>query len=152
MGSQWPPQSESDDWLKVVGWWWWKFKILSLFFTKNWEFSNPFLPLKWDYEKGRLKFKEMHEVFGGFPCSSISKVPACRRPGFDPWVRKIPWRRTWQHTLVFLPIEFHGQGSLAGYSPWGRKECVSTEQPTLSLHFFPWLQRQHSTCNSRVLV
>ena len=33
-----------------------------------------------------------------------------------------PWRRTWQPTPVFLPGEFHGQRSLAGYSPWGYKE------------------------------
>ena len=46
----------------------------------------------------------------------------CRRPGFDPWVGKIPWRRIWQPILVFLPGKFHGWKSLAGYSPWGRKE------------------------------
>ena len=45
----------------------------------------------------------------------------CRRPGFDPWVRKIPWRRKWQPSPVFLPGESHGQRSLEGYSPWGRK-------------------------------
>ena len=39
----------------------------------------------------------------------------------DPWIGKIPWRRKWQPTLVFLPGEFHGQRSLVGYSPWGRK-------------------------------
>jgi len=44
-----------------------------------------------------------------------------RRPGFDPWVGKMLWRRAWLHTLVFLPGEFHGQGSLAGHSPWGRR-------------------------------
>ena len=43
----------------------------------------------------------------------------CRRPGFDPWVGKIPWRRAWQLTPVFLPGESHGQRSLVGYSPWG---------------------------------
>ena len=37
---------------------------------------------------------------------------------FDPWVKKIPWRRAWQPTPVFLPGEFHGQRSLLGYSPW----------------------------------
>ena len=37
-----------------------------------------------------------------------------RRHGFDPWVRKIPWRREWQPTQVFLPGEFHGQRSLKG--------------------------------------
>ena len=43
----------------------------------------------------------------------------CRRRGFDPWVRKIPWRRSWQPTPVLLPGESHGQMGLAGYCPWG---------------------------------
>ena len=47
--------------------------------------------------------------------------------GFDPWVRKISWRRAWQLTPVFLPGESHGQRSLAGYSTWGRKESDMTE-------------------------
>ena len=42
----------------------------------------------------------------------------CHRRRFDPWVGKIPWRRAWQPTPVFLPGELHGQRSLAGYSPW----------------------------------
>ena len=46
---------------------------------------------------------------------------------FDPQVRKIPWRRAWQPTPVFLPGESHGQRSLAGYSPWGRKQSDMTE-------------------------
>ena len=50
-----------------------------------------------------------------------------RRPGFDPWARKIPWRRKWQPTPVFLPGDFCGQRSLVGYSPWGRKESATTE-------------------------
>ena len=50
------------------------------------------------------------------------------RHGFDPWVRKIPWRRKWQPTPVLLPGESHGQRSLAGYSPWGHKESDMTEQ------------------------
>ena len=44
----------------------------------------------------------------------------CRRHRFDPWVGKIPWRRTWRPTPVFLPGKYHGQRSLEGYSPWGR--------------------------------
>ena len=48
-------------------------------------------------------------------------------PVFDPCVRKIPWRRSWQPTPVFLPGESHGQRSLAGYSPWGHKELDMTE-------------------------
>ena len=50
----------------------------------------------------------------------------------DPWVRKIPWRRTWQPTLVFLPGKSPGQRSLEGYSPWGHKESDTAEQ--LSTH------------------
>ena len=49
------------------------------------------------------------------------------RHRFDPWVGKIPWRRAWQPTPVFLPGESHGQRSLAGYSPWGHKESDTTE-------------------------
>ena len=55
----------------------------------------------------------------------------CRRPGFDPWVGKIPWRRKWQSTPVFLPGKLHGQRILVGYHPWGCKESDTTEQ----LHF-----------------
>ena len=55
----------------------------------------------------------------------------CRRPGFDPWVGKIPWRRKWQPTPVSLPGKSHGQRSLVGCSPWGRKELGMTEWLTL---------------------
>ena len=41
--------------------------------------------------------------------------------GFDPWISKIPWRREWQLTPVFLPGEFHGQMSLSGYNPRGHR-------------------------------
>ena len=52
----------------------------------------------------------------------------CRRPGFDPWVGKIPWRRERLATPVFWPAEFHGQ-----YSPWGRKESDTTEWLSLTV-------------------
>ena len=67
-----------------------------------------------------------------FPGSSVSKEPACscRVPRFDPWFGKIPWRRKWQTTPVHLPGKFHGQRSLAGCSPWGRKESSTTERQT----------------------
>ena len=57
----------------------------------------------------------------------------CGRPGFDPWVWKIPWRGKWQPTSVFLPGESHGWRSLVGYSPWGCKESDTTER--LHFHF-----------------
>ena len=50
-----------------------------------------------------------------------------RRLGFDPWVRKTPWKRKRQPTPVFLPGESHGQQSLVGYSPWGHKESDMIE-------------------------
>ena len=45
----------------------------------------------------------------------------------DPWVSKIPWRRKWQPTAVFLPEKSHEPSSLVGYSPWGHKESGTTE-------------------------
>ena len=61
----------------------------------------------------------------------------CGRPGFNPWVGKIPWRRKWQSTPVFLPEKSHGRRSLVGYSPWGHKESDTTER--LHFHFlFIW--------------
>ena len=48
------------------------------------------------------------------------------------WVGKIPWRKEWLLTPVFLPREFHRQRSLEGYNPWDCKESDTTEQPTLS--------------------
>ena len=54
----------------------------------------------------------------------------CGRPGFDPWVWKIPWRRKWQPTPVLLPGKSHEWRSLVGYSPWGA-ESDTTEW----LHF-----------------
>ena len=65
------------------------------------------------------------------------------RCGFDPSVRKIPWRQKWQPTPVFLPGESHGQRSLAGYSPWGCKESDMTEWLPLSLSHSQSLQCTH---------
>ena len=66
----------------------------------------------------------------------------CRRPGFDLWVQKIPWWMEWHPTLVFLPEEFQGQGSLVGCSPWGSKESDMTEAT----------QQQHIKVSIFVLV
>ena len=56
-----------------------------------------------------------------------------RRRGFDPWVRKIPWRGKWQSTPMFLPRKSHGQRILMGYSPWGCKELDMTEHTHMYL-------------------
>ena len=67
----------------------------------------------------------------GFPGGASGKEPAsqCRRHkrhGFDPWVRKIPWRRARLPTPVLLPRESHGQRSLVGYSPYVLIESDTT--------------------------
>ena len=69
------------------------------------------------------------ELFGywyfylGFPGNSEGKESACKwYTQFDSWARKIPWRREWLPTPLFLPGKFYGQRSQVGYSPWGRKE------------------------------
>ena len=72
----------------------------------------------------------------GFPRALGRIRLQCERPGFDPWVGKIPWRRAWQPTPVFLPGESHGQRSLAGYIPRGLKKSDTTEQPST----------QHTAC------
>ena len=71
----------------------------------------------------------LYEIVGsalGFLGGARGKEPACqcgrhKRQKFDPWVRKIPWSRKWEPNPVSLPGESHGQRSLVGYSPWGRR-------------------------------
>ena len=55
-----------------------------------------------------------HPNLGGFPDGLDGKESACsgRALGLDPWIGKIPWRKEWLPTLVFLPGEFCGQRSL----------------------------------------
>ena len=67
-----------------------------------------------------------------FPGDSHDKESTCNAEvlGSIPWVRKIPWRREWQPTLVLLPGEFHGQRILVVYSLWGHKESDTTERLT----------------------
>ena len=91
-----------------------------------------------------------------FPGGTSGKGRGRKQCGFHPWVGKIPWRRAWQPTPVFLPGEPHGQGSLAGYSLWGSQRVrhnwsnlAHTLTPTVGnagnyshswLLFRPWLK------------
>ena len=54
-----------------------------------------------------------------------------RRHGFSSWVGKIPWRRKWQPTLVFLPEKFHGQRILVGCRPWAFEELTHSKRPLM---------------------
>ena len=69
-------------------------------------------------------FNQLQQRQLGFQVALVVKnLPAIRdmRCKFNPWAGKIPWKRAWQPTLVFLPGESHGQRSLVGYSPQGHK-------------------------------
>ena len=64
-----------------------------------------------------------------FPGGSMVKESACqcRRHRFDPWVKKIPQRKKWQPSPVFLPGKSPGQRILVDYSPWSCKKSDMTE-------------------------
>ena len=57
----------------------------------------------------------------------VENLPAMHKTWVDPRVGKIPWRREWKLTAVFLPGEYHGQSSLVGYNPWVLKELDLTQ-------------------------
>ena len=89
--------------------------------------------LCWDHLLSRCQYYGDSGGILGFPGGLVIKKKIflqCSRPGFDPWGGKIPWRREWLPTSVFLPGEFQGQKSLVGSSPWGRKESDITERLT----------------------
>ena len=76
--------------------------------------------------------------------------PSCqcrrgKRCRFDCWVGKIPWRRKWQLSLIFLPGKFHGERSLMGYCPWDHRElhmaecaCTHSQRPPLVALIVAW--------------
>ena len=57
---------------------------------------------------------------------------------FNPWVEKIPWRRKWQLTPVFLSGKPHGQSILVGYSPWGQKQSDTTYRLNNNKSYLRW--------------
>jgi len=75
-----------------------------------------------EYEKSSQRLYWVH-VFQG----DSKNLPAFRRPGANPWVGKITWRRAWEPTPVFLTGESYGHRSLAGCSPRGHKESDMPE-------------------------
>ena len=68
---------------------------------------------------------------------STCQCRRCKRCEFNPWVRKIPWRRKWQPIPVFLSGKSHGQRSLAGYNPCGHKESDMTRHNHHHHHHHP---------------
>ena len=73
-----------------------------------------------------MSFLGLNIFINVIPASQVAEgtesACQCRR-----CFRRSPWKRIWQPTLLFLPGKSHGQRSLTGYSPWGRKEWDMTE-------------------------
>ena len=90
-----------------------------------------------DCKQGSQCHHELTFPPSSLPGGTSGKEPSrqcrrCKRLSFNPWVGKIPWRRVWQPTPVFLPGESHGQRSLLGYSPWSHKEWAMTQKHHLA--------------------
>ena len=89
--------------------------------------------LQWE-SKDPIKWEDKAQVWRGLDFWWLRwyKIcPQCGRSGFDPWVRKIPWRSERQPTSVFLLGKSHVQRSLVSYSPWSLKELDTTERLSL---------------------
>ena len=106
----------------------------------------------------RLLHSNVELVVKNLPGGTSDKEPACqfrrcKRCRFNPWVKKIPWRRAWQPILVHLTGESHGQRRLVGYCPWGSQRVghnwsdlaqhtaahdilLSDENPVSLIYFF----------------
>ena len=89
---------------------------------------------------------------------NLSANAGNKRHGFDPWVGKIPWRRAWQPTPVFLPGEYHGQRKLASYSPWDPEELdmmeatqhTSMHSQLINSDSFSWTVKRLSCAYTRM--
>ena len=107
--------------------------------NRDTDIQNRHRDTKWRKREGSMNWKIEINTYTcliawinrrGFLGDSALRIHLqCRnkRCRFHPWAGKIPWRRTWQPSLAFLPGESHGQRSLVGYSPWGHKESDRTE-------------------------
>ena len=127
--------------MEVKGRWRHQEKFLRCFFflemnsycTERWEWKKfPFFfffcYLLLSFQQNRHKTIIHLKLFMWVPQVDlvVKNLPAsagdCERHGFHLWVGKIPWRRAWQHTPVFLPGESHRQRSLAGYRLQSRRQ------------------------------
>ena len=89
-------------------------------------------------------------LVGLLPRGHSGKESACqcrrlKRCGFNPCVGKIPWRRKWQPTLVFLPGKFHRQRRLAGCGAWAHKESDTTEWLNTHTHTHTHAHAHHES-------
>ena len=119
LGGNWCPKKTSE--LLKVTYIMTRFVIISL--ESSWL-------VMWMPHDEKLSFTAPHfcwEFPGGTSGKDTHPNPhrqcrQCKRPKFDPWVEKIPWRMKWQPAPVFMPGESHGQRNLVGNRPWGLTE------------------------------
>ena len=108
----------------------------------------------WKNKQASLKSMKQHSIYrrqGGFPSASVvQNLPAHARDRGDDL--KIPWRKKWLPTPVFLPGKSHGQRSLMGYSPWGHKGSDTTVQLSTHMHTQPSLRKSNNLLKLTWLV
>ena len=103
-----------------------KFQVRILFYHSLYIYIFPLNALNATHSKNILLLITTATIVMGFLYTSVGKESACSAgdPVSSPGLGIFPWRRKWQSTPVFLPGESHGQRSLAGCSPWGRKNWM----------------------------
>ena len=94
---------------------------------KNYHICHGVIPLKLSGRLLKLTYCFVRvsriNIFEGFRGGSSGEEHACqcrkqKRCGFSPWAGRIPHRKKWHHTPVFLPGKFHGKRTLVGYRSW----------------------------------
>ena len=140
----------------------WSYNTLATWYEEPPHWKRPWCWERLEVEGGGVTGDEMghHRLSGHEPEQTLGDDRAslwlcrqriclqCGRPGFNPWVGKIPWRRERLPTPVFWPGEFH-----ALYSPWGHKESDTTERLSLHLEIVEdrkaWSVAVHAVIKSR---
>ena len=122
MQSRWKQSSTSFSVRREIYWLGWLFLNLSpASFRCLVCWRRVFLPIKCLYCFLIMwQASQVAQVVKNLPVSAGD----IHRHGFDPWGGKIPWRRKWKPTLIFLPGKSHGHRSLVGYGPWGCKRVA----------------------------
>ena len=112
--------------------------------------EQPWLVISRESPGAAMNIQSSQKINTSFSSGSDGKASClqCGRPGFNPWIRKIPWRRKWQPTPVLLSGKSHGWRSLVGYSPWGRKELDTTERLQFQFPSIPTIKRTQEAMSS----
>ena len=102
----------------------------------QWNWKTKYIWIMGGWSQVFIIWVEIYRSARGSSKESACQCRRCKRHGFYPLAGKIPWKRKWHPTPVFLPGKFHDQRSLVGYSPWGCKDSGTTEH--LSTHQPTW--------------